>query len=320
MNSVSIRPRQLCHEEITEILECSAGPCISFFIVSGSEPQMQQDFDELLAQVKIDLEKFYTLDLEETEALLEPILTAAQNDEIGLLKQGGGLFVSQAEVYYYPGLQLLQSRAMVDDYFYVLPLFVKYAHYPCFPLLLITSDSIELYRVSQERKVQVPLPEKVDSNWFSQFKKEIQDKCQLVIFCQEQALCESWTETLSEKYPQLEIRHLQRKQPHQNLLALAWEKMAEWFYPEQLAAISEYQALSFTERILDDTSQLAQAAYNSRIETLFLIDQGRQDSSRGLLELINRAAIYTYMNEGNIYLAQPGELNGASLAAAILRY
>ncbi len=319
MNSVSLRPRQLCHEEITEILEYSTGPCVSLFIVPASESQMRQDCFYLLEQIEADLEKFYQLDSDETQALLQSIHDVAENPDSDFLKQGGGLFVSEQDVFYYPGLQLHCSRAMVDDYFYVLPLFVKYAYQPCFPLLLITPDKLSLYRISPEKKQELDLPDQVDADWYRQLEQEFEHQ-QLLIFCQEQALCEQWSETLSARYPEIEIRHLQRKHPQQNLLDAALEKMANRLYPEQLAAISQYQELSLTERTLDDTSQLAQAAYNSRVETLFLVDEGRKDSSRGLLELINRAAIYTYMNEGNIYLARPEDLNGASLAAAILRY
>lgn len=318
MNSLRLRRLQLCPEEIAKMMACSSGTCISLFIVPGPEAKMRQDFEYLITQIEADLDKFYQLDASETEALLQPIADVLDNPELGFLKQGGGLFVSDQEAYYYPGLQLHSSRAMVDDYFYVLPLFVTYSQQPCFPLLVIDKEKLVLYRISQGQKQAVALPEQIDASWYHQLEQEFQLQQQLLIFCQEQALCEQWSASLTARYPTLEIRHVHRKYPQQNLVEAALEKMASG--SKQLAAISQYHDLSFTERILDDTSQLAQAAYNSRIETLFLVDEGRKDSSRGLLELINRAAIYTYINEGNIYLARSGELNGVSLAAAILRY
>lgn len=117
------------------------------------------------------------------------------------------------------------------------------------------------------------------------------------------------------------------------------------FHPlqrEQEAALLHYQTLRDTPKALQDIVSVAQAAYNSRVEKLFLVvahhyalpkrsgnghahhdgqdGKGQSAQHRRMDELLNRAAIYTYLNGGEVYTVSPDQLADAEQAAAILRY
>jgi hypothetical protein len=77
------------------------------------------------------------------------------------------------------------------------------------------------------------------------------------------------------------------------------------------------------------------AAVDGRIETLFLANGVRQwgtfDAEKRVIELhdaahpnnedlLDLAAVQTYLNGGTVYVVKPGEVPGGDVSAAVLRY
>lgn len=109
----------------------------------------------------------------------------------------------------------------------------------------------------------------------------------------------------------------------------------ECFEDSRRKAADRYFALWHTQRASNGLRDVLSAAMGGRVETLFT-PVGRQmwgayngvtgevvvsdDQSSGLEDLLNLAAIQTYLKGGAVYAVPPGDVPGGGLVAAVYRY
>jgi hypothetical protein len=107
------------------------------------------------------------------------------------------------------------------------------------------------------------------------------------------------------------------------------------FQRSQEGAAAQYRQLTGTGRVVSDIGGVVTAAYEGRIETLFVaidvqqwgIFQGEsravevhQEAVAGSEDLLNVAAMYTLQRRGTVYAVAPQQMPDRTPAAAILRY
>lgn len=106
----------------------------------------------------------------------------------------------------------------------------------------------------------------------------------------------------------------------------AWAIVEPHFTRSRDDAAERYQALSGTGRTMDAIDQIVPASRDARVETLFvavgLHEWGAVDGQEPGQEedLLDYAAIQTYLNGGAVYAVRPEEVPGGGSAAAILRW
>jgi len=117
----------------------------------------------------------------------------------------------------------------------------------------------------------------------------------------------------------------------------AWDIVRPIFQVAQEEAVAHYQQLAgqASERVADTLEKIVPAAYQGRIETLFVaagvqqwgvynpvtneIDHHSQKES-GDEFLLDLAAVQTYLKGGIVYIVEPEKVPGGTSAAAVLRY
>lgn len=119
------------------------------------------------------------------------------------------------------------------------------------------------------------------------------------------------------------------------LHARAWELVEERFGADRRAAAERYGDLSGTGRATDDLDTVVPAALDGRVDTLFVARGvrrwGRFDADSRAIEhhdeqradsedLLDRAAVLTFVNSGEVYSVEPDEVPGGGSLAAIFRY
>jgi hypothetical protein len=115
----------------------------------------------------------------------------------------------------------------------------------------------------------------------------------------------------------------------------AWEVVEERFRAERREAAERYGDLSGTGRASADLDEVLPAALDGRVDTLFVgrgIRQwGRFDAEGRTIErheeqngdsedLLDRAAVLTFVNSGRVLAVDPAEVPGGGPVAAIFRY
>ncbi len=124
--------------------------------------------------------------------------------------------------------------------------------------------------------------------------------------------------------------------PAEELLAKAWPIVEPVFQGARQAAIEQYRERAGTGRTSDALTEIAPAAVHGRIESLFvavgvqswgrfdpesgratLREAGRLDGDEDLLDF---AAIHTFLNGGAVFAVEPEEVPGRAAVAAVLRY
>ena len=90
-----------------------------------------------------------------------------------------------------------------------------------------------------------------------------------------------------------------------------------------------------TTMISDNLKEILPAAFHGRVEVLFVADgieqwgkfdplentvELQQKIAPGDQDLLNSAAVKTFANGGTVYLAEPGDVPGDGLLAALFRY
>jgi hypothetical protein len=115
----------------------------------------------------------------------------------------------------------------------------------------------------------------------------------------------------------------------------AWTIVQPHFQQAQESAAAQYRHLVGTGRATSDIPAIVMAAYDGRIDTLFvpvgvqqwgMFDresrtvQAHQQAEAGDEDLLDVAAMYTLLRRGTVYAVTPDELPDRSLAAALLRY
>jgi hypothetical protein len=115
----------------------------------------------------------------------------------------------------------------------------------------------------------------------------------------------------------------------------AWAAVKPHFQRAQDEAVAQYRHLAGTGRATGDISAVVTAAYDGRIDTLFVAvgvhqwgifhQESRtvevhQEAVAGDQELLDVAAMYTLLGRGTIYTVTAEQLPDRTPAAAILRY
>ncbi len=134
------------------------------------------------------------------------------------------------------------------------------------------------------------------------------------------------TTNISGNPDQLSAREL-----HQELV----EQVEPLLHTQRQKALKRLNDLYSTEKTSIELKEVAQAAFNSRVQTLFVLKEegpkGQIDTetnqvkviSGGIDEsqdLINMATLHTVLNGGEVFSLDAGEIEGATQLAAILRY
>jgi hypothetical protein len=111
--------------------------------------------------------------------------------------------------------------------------------------------------------------------------------------------------------------------------------MQPYFQRAQEGAAAQYRQLTGTGRVVSDISGVVTAAYEGRIETLFVaidvqqwgifhgesrVVEVHQEAVAGSEDLVNVAAMYTLQRRGTVYAVAPQQMPDRTPAAAILRY
>jgi hypothetical protein len=117
----------------------------------------------------------------------------------------------------------------------------------------------------------------------------------------------------------------------------AWEIVSPRFKMAHEEALAHYQQLAgqASERVADTLEKIVPAAFDGRIETLFItagvqnwgvfnpdtnkVEHHTQRES-GDESLLDLAAVQTYLKGGIVYAMEPDKVPGGTSAAAILRY
>jgi hypothetical protein len=115
----------------------------------------------------------------------------------------------------------------------------------------------------------------------------------------------------------------------------AWAIVQPHFQRAQDDAAAQYRQLAGTGRAADDIGAIVMAAYDGRIDTLFIaIDrqqwgsfhgesrtvEAHQEAVAGDDDLLDVAAMYTLLKRGTIYAVRLDQMPERTPAAAILRY
>lgn len=115
----------------------------------------------------------------------------------------------------------------------------------------------------------------------------------------------------------------------------AWAIVEPRFTRARESAVAQYQELADTDRTTDSIRDIAPASQHARIETLFVAvgeqEWGRVNPETGNVQLaagdrqdqedlLDYAAIQTYVNGGTVYAVRPEAVPADAPAAAILRW
>jgi hypothetical protein len=115
----------------------------------------------------------------------------------------------------------------------------------------------------------------------------------------------------------------------------AWPLVQPHFQRAQQGAADQYRQLVGTGRASQDISAIVMAAYDGRIDTLFVAvnvqqwgvfrSESRevevhQEAAAGDEDLLDVAATYTLLRRGTVYAVVPEHMPDGTAAAAILRY
>ncbi|MDR5659072.1 hypothetical protein RH915_06180 [Serpentinicella sp. ANB-PHB4] len=117
----------------------------------------------------------------------------------------------------------------------------------------------------------------------------------------------------------------------------AWKIIKPYFEQEEQKAIEDYNNLIGTGKASNDLNDIVSSAYNQRVESLFIAKDeqvwGNFDEKQNQVdisseddycnqELLNFAAIHTFINQGKVYVMDKDKMPGNSerLVAAVYRY
>jgi len=121
------------------------------------------------------------------------------------------------------------------------------------------------------------------------------------------------------------------------LHARAWAIVEPFFMAERKQAAAHYRQLTGagSDKASDSLEQVVPAAYFGRVKTLFVavgsqtwgtfssqmgVAKVHQEAEPGDEDLLDFAAVHTLLNGGTVYVAEPDEIPGGALLAAVYRY
>lgn len=121
----------------------------------------------------------------------------------------------------------------------------------------------------------------------------------------------------------------------EELQAEAWKIIEPYMLKARREAARRFEELAGSPRASTDIKEVVPAAYQGRVEHLF-VAAGRQawgsfnpetqevtvsqEQKLGDRDLLNLAAIHTFLHGGSVYAVEPSDVPGGGLAAAVFRY
>jgi hypothetical protein len=115
----------------------------------------------------------------------------------------------------------------------------------------------------------------------------------------------------------------------------AWEIVAPFFLKMQEEGAEKYKQFAESERASKDLKEIVRAAYDGRIDLLFVavgiqkwgtFDPDRltihlhQEAEPGDEDLLDFAAIHTFLNGGTVFAVEPEKVPDQAPLAALFRY
>ncbi|MGH8593100.1 MAG: hypothetical protein ACREV3_04395 [Gammaproteobacteria bacterium] len=115
----------------------------------------------------------------------------------------------------------------------------------------------------------------------------------------------------------------------------AWALVAPRFSAKRREAQERFHAMASQQKSSNRLAEVIPAAVEGRIETLFLAkgaqQRGRFDAEKRAIDLhhaahpndedlLDLAAVQTYLNGGTVYVVEPDEVPGGDISAALFRY
>ena len=334
MDKVAICLSSLHHQDLKSLLEHREQPALSLYLPAAGASRARELFQQGLQEAEAQLDE-YGLSTGEQSQLLEPVRELLQAPGIWRQSADGlAVFSSGQYFHYYFSAAMPEIRVVVDDYFYVIPLITDYLLQKPFYILDLNRLSPRLYLATQQDICEATLdglaaPVQVGLERLArQVRRFLQGRLgPLLVVCQDSQRFKILRDLLTLEGLELECYQCEAdactlKDLHQQ----AWQQLVPLLRLDYDNALRSYRALEHSAQILQDVAAVAQAAYNSRVEKLFLVaskqpgGKGAYFQRRRIEELLNRAAIYTYLNGGEVYTVLPEQLSGIQDAAAILRY
>ncbi len=327
------------HQQFKSLLEHRDMPALSVYLPASNPSVVKQLFVEAQREAEAQLDTYGLHPLEMQELLVPLQELTQQPDFWNQAVQGLAVYVSADDSWTYFQAVTPDLRVIADDYFYVIPLITHYLNHKNFYVLNLSQDQLSqnenqlqarLYAASQLEITEIPLlsAELNGPDNLAELARELSGFLHIrvspiLIVCPQQStyrqLCELFLANgLKLECHYAELNTVSLPELHQQ----AWQQLAPVLRFEQAEALRDYQTLQDSTKILHDVMAVVQAAYNSRVAKLFLVTRPPQPSSRSqrVEDMLNRAAIYTYLNGGEVYTVQAEELSGTEQAAAILRY
>lgn len=115
----------------------------------------------------------------------------------------------------------------------------------------------------------------------------------------------------------------------------AWPLVEPYFRQGQEEAVARYQRYAGTGQAINDIGDILPAAYHGRVDTLFVAVgvqqwgtfdpetqtiQVAQEAAPEHEDLLDCAAVYTFLTRGTVYAVAPGNVPDDGPIAAVLRY
>jgi hypothetical protein len=115
----------------------------------------------------------------------------------------------------------------------------------------------------------------------------------------------------------------------------AWDIAEPYFLKSQEEAANQYRQLTGSERVSNDVRKIVQAAYDGRVDLLFaavgihqwgtydpetLTVHLHKEAEPGDEDLLDFAAIHTFLNGGTVYAVEPEKVPDEAPLAALFRY
>lgn len=318
---------QLQTHNLTALLEHRGHPAVSIYLPSCASERVTGRLNAALDQA------VQVLDEDERD-LIQPQLQALQenaqeNNFQSRAAAGLALFISRERSLLHFGQITPDRRVVVDDYFYVSPLMTQQSLITPFLVADLNAREPRLFRATQVHFNEQALAESPDSDPFQSLVQELHrrqgaDQQPLVIASYNPDRFNALKARLEREGLGKSLSHLPEKSSaalHQQ----AWENLTPLLRETRQNALQGYRQIQDSAKVLEDLQAVAQAAYNSRVEKLFLLTASNGQHpplwhSWRMEDLLNRATIYTWLNGGSIFTVQPDELPVQSRAAAILKY
>jgi len=326
----------LGHQNLKSLLEHRGKPAVSIYLPQATGPETRLAYLQALTEVEAQLEdsEFNARELTVIASRLHDL----QDAPVFWRQAADGLalFVSAEHFLYSGSAFVAEQQVVVDEFFYLIPLITHYLSHKTFHILNLNGPLPQLYLASQHEIRRLPeLPTSSSGPDLAVLAAGLRPFFQhqlspLLVVCTDRRRFETFQTLLSQQSQPLDCHHCDTVATSMvRLHQEAWRRIAPVLQAELNEALSAYSALADTPKAVQDVTSVAQAAYNSRIDKLFLVAPIQLDKDpaprkglhrRSVEELLNRAAIYTYLNGGKVYTVRPEELTGAREAAAILRY